>query len=419
MNSKERHLARYHRRRQRRIEKKNKFMQQYANEENVISVEALLEAAFKCKNNVTWKASVQRFMTHLYSRVKKLSTRLHEGRWKSPGFTEFDIIERGHPRHIMSVGIDERTIQRSLCDNYLVPLLTRPLIYDNGATLKGKGYDFSINRFKTHIERFIRKNGPYGYIFLFDFSSYFASIDNNELIYISKKFLINNYLQNLYKQFILAFGSIGLGLGSQVSQISAVFYPNDLDHYVKDELGVKFYGRYMDDGYAIFDARYKAEMFRDLFIRFCENKGLIINKKKCRIINFDKNFIFLKRRCFIDGRRLVMRVDRSVSRKERSRLRKYKELLDNGELTYREVYLNFHCWLCVYYNRKDFFMLLNMIRYYNSLFGKEYGYYKVQKLNSRRNKVLAYMAKRARLNPTEEHKGGSNNGKHHVSVAVG
>lgn len=371
----------------------------------------MIQAAIKCKQNVMWKASVQKFSAHLYSRVMKLSTRLHEGRWKSPGFNEFDIIERGHPRHIMSVGIDERTIQRSLCDNFLVPLLTRPLIYDNGATLKGKGYDFSINRFKTHIERFIRKHGPSGYIFLFDFSSYFSNINNIELINNTEKYLLNNNLLNLYSQFILAFGPVGLGLGSQVSQISAVFYPNDLDHYIKDELGIKEYGRYMDDGYALFKHLDNARKFERYFKRFCYDKGIIINSKKCRIIKFNNNFIFLKRRCFIDGRKLVMRVSRLVSKKERARLRKYKALLDEGALTYREVYLNFHCWLCVYYNRNDFFMLLNMIRYYNNLFGKQYGYYKVPKLNSRRNKVLAYMAKRARLNPIEEHKGGNNNGK--------
>jgi len=50
---------------------------------------------------------------------------------------------------------------------------------------------------------------------------------------------------------IYAFGNKGLGLGSQVSQISAVFYPNSVDHFIKDKLGIKTYGRYMDDGYII------------------------------------------------------------------------------------------------------------------------------------------------------------------------
>jgi len=39
----------------------------------------------------------------------------------------------------------------------------------------------------------------------------------------------------------------GLPIGNLISQIFANFYMNTLDHFVKSDLGVRFYGRYVDD----------------------------------------------------------------------------------------------------------------------------------------------------------------------------
>lgn len=55
----------------------------------------------------------------------------------------------------------------------------------------------------------------------------------------------------LTEHFIDAFGDKGMGLGSQISQVLALASANRLDHYVKEILQVRGYGRYMDDGYLI------------------------------------------------------------------------------------------------------------------------------------------------------------------------
>lgn len=393
MTSEERRQARYERRvKARHLKRKNSVSADYL---TVCSQKELEKAYYKCRKGVRWKATVQKFGLHLYRRTRQLSNLLYGCKWESKGFNEFDIIERGHPRHILSVDISERCIQRSLCDNYLVPLLSKPLIYDNGATLPNKGIDFSIKRFKAHLEKFIRKNGSQGWIVFFDFSSYFANIDNTILIHNTSKYLLDFHLYLLYSDFIFAFGPIGLGLGSQVSQISAVFYPNKIDHYIKESLRIKYYARYMDDGYAIFKSFEDAMTFKKIFSKLCEEIHIKINPNKCKCVPIQSDYVFLKKRIFVDDKRIVMRVGRSVSRKERHRLRKYKKLLNADVLTYDEIYLNFHSWLCIYYNKNNFFMLLNIIRYYNELFDTEYY---PRKIRNRKEKVLNYMAKRAACN---------------------
>ena len=59
----------------------------------------------------------------------------------------------------------------------------------------------------------------------------------------------------LVNGFIDDFGEVGLGLGSQISQVSALMYPNKLDHYIKEELRIQAYGRYMDDGYLVHESK--------------------------------------------------------------------------------------------------------------------------------------------------------------------
>lgn len=39
----------------------------------------------------------------------------------------------------------------------------------------------------------------------------------------------------------------GLPIGSETSRIFAIYYLNDLDHYIKEKLRIKCYVRYLDD----------------------------------------------------------------------------------------------------------------------------------------------------------------------------
>ncbi len=98
----------------------------------------------------------------------------------------------------------------------------------------------------------------------------------------------------LTRHYVDAFGDNGLGLGSQVSQISAVFYPNDIDHYAKETLALKAYGRYMDDSYFIVETKQEAEEnLRKLEHKYTEY-GLTLNHRKTHIIKLSRGFTFMK-----------------------------------------------------------------------------------------------------------------------------
>lgn len=231
MNSAERREARYQRRKAARMKKKAAALREYGDFETVFSFERLYESYRASVRGVGWKASTQRYKAASLANVTKTHEELIAGRYRSKGFYEFDIVERGKPRHIRSVHISERVVQRCLCDYCLVPMLSRSFIYDNGASLRGKGYDFAVSRVTHFLAEHYRKHGREGYVLVFDFSKYFDTAQHEPVFREFERSGIDDRLVALSKYFIQNFGDVGLGLGSQVSQIAALALPNRIDHY--------------------------------------------------------------------------------------------------------------------------------------------------------------------------------------------
>lgn len=373
MTSVERHEIRYQRRKLKREQKRKEFTKSFINNQNTFGTVSLIKSAKKCKNGTKWKPSVQAYLANVVINSRRSSKSVLNYTWHTKGFHEFDIVERGKPRHIKSVNFEERCIQRSLCDTCITSILSHYLIYDNGATLTEKGTDFALNRFTKHLHDFYKEYGRCGYIFFFDFSQYFANIDIDILKSKVSKYMPDSLHRKMYYQFIDVFKDSGLGLGSQVSQISAVFYANELDHLIKDQLGIKYYARYMDDGYIILDDLDKLKQVIHLIEIKCQELNIILNKKKCQIVPLHKQFRFLKIRFFITKTgKVVRRLDRQVSKKERRKLKKFKFYLDTNLLSFNKVYNMFHGWVYSQKRGKNYNMLKNMIIYFNTTFEHNY-----------------------------------------------
>ena len=211
--------------------------------------------------------------------------------------------------------------------------------------MKDKGIDFAANRFACHLQRFWRKHGNNGYALVFDFSKYFDNTPHEPLKQIVDKFYKDKRLANLTKQFIDDFGDIGLGLGSQISQVSALIYPNRLDHYIKEVLRIKGYGRYMDDGYLIHESKeYLQKCLVDIR-RICNELGIKLNAKKTQIVKLSRGVNFLKRKFIItDTGRIVRKVNRKSVTKMRRKLKTFKRWLTEGKMTMPDIRKSYVSW---------------------------------------------------------------------------
>ena len=372
MTSEERREARYQRRKQKRLESKDRQRKPYDDFEKVFSYDNLFHAYRMCRKNVRWKSSTQRYIANAPLNVYTTYTKLHNGTFESDGFYEFDLFERGKARHIRSVSIQERVVQRCLCDFSLVPMMRRTFIYDNGASLTYKGYAFAVRRIDRHIRWHYRHYGNNGYVLLFDFSSYFDSISHELLEKIIRKEYTDERLIDLLMHFIKMFGDEGLGLGSQISQVLALAAANELDHFIKEDLGIKCYGRYMDDGYLIHhDKAYLQECMKRIHQK-CNELGLKLNIKKTRIVPIRRDFQWLKIMFRLtESGYIVKRIWHKSVVRMRRKMKKLKRKMDAGLLEQSDIRASYESWKSHTIGLDVYHTMRSMDELYNSLFGNE------------------------------------------------
>ena len=374
MTSEERRKGRRERREAERKKKHDDYIRKYNDFNLVLDLDNLKAAYRKSRRGVAWKESVQRFDLFLMSNLAETKQKLARDESVSKGFVEFNIHERGKMRHIRSVHISERVVQKCLCDNVLTPLMTRSLIYDNGASIKNKGIHFAMNRLRCHLSRFYRENGNNnGYALVIDFSKYFDNILHEKLFEMQRKNITDERIFELYKSFVTVFGDgISLGLGSQVSQISAISYPNKLDHYCKEVLQVRYYGRYMDDTYLIHKDKEYLEYCLTEIKRICDELGIKLNPKKTRIVPLDEGFWFLKGKyILLPSGKIVCKAKRDGIIRMKRKLKSFKKKYDLGLMSKEDVYPSYQSFRSHLLHFDSYYLVKNMDIFYKELFHEE------------------------------------------------
>ena len=346
MTSAERYEARYQRRKAKRDAQRAARIGKYDNYERCTSVSALMEANWAARKGVMWKGSVARYNVRSFRNARLSHQLLMAGKDTRQGYYNFKIVERGKLRDVHSLHYAERVIRRSVCTNAMVPILSNGLIYDNGASLDGKGISFAINRCATMLHRYWRKyRDNEGYVLVIDFRKYFDNIQHGPMFEVYDRQLRDQRLNRMCKAFVTGTGAQGLYIGPEDSQISAIAYPSRIDHLIKDVWRVKAYSRYMDDSILIM--RDKAELIkiRDaLFTEFAK-QGIVLNPKKTQIVKLSRGFTFLKTQYFLmPNGRVLQKPCRAATIRQRRKLKSFRRFVDEGIMTVKEVGCSYMSW---------------------------------------------------------------------------
>lgn len=136
----------------------------------------------------------------------------------------------------------------------------------------------------------------------------------------------------------------GLPIGNMSSQALAILYLNELDHYIKEELKIKYYVRYMDDGVLIHSDKE--------YLKFClEEIKKILNKyqlslnKKTNIVNIKEGFEFLGFRYYIKNNKVILKVKNQTKRRFKRKIKTFNKLLEEEKITKKEVLQVFNSYL--------------------------------------------------------------------------
>lgn len=389
--------------------------------ERFCSFDAMQDASYRVCRNVRWKDSTIDFEENRIETVLQTEADLRANEYLQLVFSCFSIIERGKPRDIRACHIRDRLVQNSLCEEVLLPELTPKFIEDNCATLKGKGIDFALKRTKKHLQAAHKEYGLGNsfYVLRIDIRKYFDSIDHAALKKIASKVvkdelvlqLINylidtfsfklthdtsplpgktyyvsrggKYVKTNVKEFrpnrkYYEYDEKSLGLGSQTSQLFALLMLNEIDHYIKEELHIKFYNRYMDDSFLIHnDSKYLEECRVKIQKKLAEI-GLEMNISKTAITRIDPvkadgvrhaPFKYLKWNFYITETNHIIQLPfkKKISH-QRQKLRKMHALWIEGKISDEEVQKSYQGWRAHILKGTCFYVVQDMDNYFRSLF---------------------------------------------------
>lgn len=322
------------------------------NVDNIVyDLNSLYSAFLAAKKDSDWKPQVQKYEIDFLPNIVSTKDLLKNREYHSKPSSEFIINERGKVRPITGLQMSDRVIRHSLCDNVLSPSLIDYLIYDNGASLKGKGIDFSRKRFEEHLHKYYRMYGNDGYILLMDYSKFYDNIPHDIAYREIAKHVNDEFslwlLQQIFDNFKIDVSYMNsVNIGDQCSQIIGIFYPTPVDNFVKIVKGQKFYGRYMDDSYVIHRDR---EFLVQLEIEIAEKAkelGMTLNRKKTRIVKLSDYYKFLQiTYSLTDTGRVIRKINPKRIVDMRRKLKKLSLKVIRGERTQEEVENMFRAWM--------------------------------------------------------------------------
>ena len=332
----------------------------------------LYDAMQHCANGVRWKTSVIKYLQNGLANTEKLRQELMDGTYKLGKQIEFKVYEPKE-RTVVAMRFRDRQVQRSLLHNYLADELSRHFIYDNAAGQVGKGPDFSIRRVKMMLEKAHRLYGDNVYTYTYDIKSFFGNTRHDVAKAAVRKRVRDYWACRLVEQIIDSFpDDVGIGLGSDVAQYIELAVLDDLDHFIKERLHVRFYARYMDDFVIITDGKGHAAEYRREIEQELARIHLQLHPRKCRVAPVSRGFKWLGFRIRVkQSGKILVTLSKDKIYHERRKLKKMVKLIKAGKLSRDTAEVSLRCWTAHAEHGNNHKVIQKMETYYKSLWRNE------------------------------------------------
>ncbi len=247
--------------------------------------------------------------------ISRIHNILKNKQYRVGSYNKF-IIYEPKKRLIVSQNVQDKIINHLVARYILYPAILPCLLDVNVASRKDMGTRKGLELASYFHQKCIIKYSTY-YILKCDISKFFANINHdilkNKLL---RRIKDKDALKIVFD--IIDSNTDGLFIGSMTSQILAIFYLNDLDHFIKETLKIKYYVRYQDDFLLFHHSKDYLKHCLCEITTFLEKEKLELNIKT-RIYKNTNNFLFLGRNKNSQYARY-----RNVKRKLKSKYKLYK-----------------------------------------------------------------------------------------------
>lgn len=240
----------------------------------------LHHAYLEARRSKRYRPDVLRFSESLEENLFDLQAALVGGTW-APGPQREFVVREPKLRAIQAPPFADRVVHHALVA-VVGPHFERRFIADSFACREGKGTQRAVARVQHFLRVAKRNHGDGLYVLKADISKYFASIRHDVLMREVERVISDPDVLWLWRRIIAGYGhgnGVGLPVGALTSQLAANIMLNRLDHVAKDDLGLRYYVRYMDDFIVILPNKQAAQQVMQALGDTVRELGLSLNPK--------------------------------------------------------------------------------------------------------------------------------------------
>ncbi|HLC56571.1 MAG TPA: reverse transcriptase domain-containing protein [Candidatus Nanoarchaeia archaeon] len=310
-----------------------------------------LELAFKkARKGKSSRLYVKEFEKDLNNNLLKLKEELETFEYKPAQLKKF-IIRDPKTRTINKSDFPDRIVHHALV-NILDEIYEKIFIYDSYANRINKGTSLGLKRLDK-FKRKVSKNGKLikyalnnnmvkGYCLKADIKHFFASVNQDLLIKELGRKVKDNKVLWLAKVILKNFEDqeTGMPLGNMTSQFFSNVYLNSFDYFIKHELKVKYYLRYVDDFIILHENK---EILQEYFAKinnYLKGLHLKLHPDKSKIFSMYKGVEFLGFKIFYNYRLLKNRNIKQFNK----RLIKLKQDHEYGIIDFEHIINSIQGW---------------------------------------------------------------------------
>lgn len=249
---------------------------------NFITTRKAFDLALKdVRVGTTRKKILRKILTYKDFYLHTITNQIKNSTYTIDDYNNFWLRDGKKVREISAPTIKEIWTQRVIYNN-VYPVFEKQFINDSHGCRKGKGTHSAILAARTYLKNMEPKHR---YLKL-DIRKYFYAINHEILFNILEKTIKDSrYLDLISKYFkspkndFFDVNMKGLPLGNLLSQLFGLIYLNELDNFIKRELKIKHYVRYVDD-FILFNLKNPEEIESIITEFLYEKLDLTISKRK-------------------------------------------------------------------------------------------------------------------------------------------
>lgn len=307
-----------------------------------LTFEKLLAAHQRARKGKATKNNVIQFEMNLENNLTNLLNQLRIGTYHIGAYRSFIILEP-KKREIESLPYVDRIVHQWYVEEFIKPYILPKFIKDTYACIPDRGTHHAVDAVQHYMQIYHRKKEDF-WVLKCDIRKFFYSIDRSVLFEILKKHIGDKALLR-FTYHLLEDNrngrSLGIPIGNYTSQFFANIYLNELDQYIKHELRIKYYVRYMDDFILLLDTKADCKFILEQIRSFLKSYLKLELNEKSRYYPCHMGINFCGYRIWPTHRLLRT----NSKRKMKKKISKWNHLFHNGTLDYKRVLPTFNSWM--------------------------------------------------------------------------